>query len=277
MRYCDEFAALLDLYVDGELSPEEMARVQAHLDTCPGCRAYVDHALAIRAAFPDVAETEVPEGFADGVMAVIRAEAAPQRKRKAPWLKAVLPLAACLAIVVLVQNRPMESFSTTADTAAPASLEIAETEEAAEEPAAASADTASGALEARDSASQEAPKESSENKETGSTSSETQGAPMDYTASTSEAPSGPASFAAEAPAAESSASYLAVLTVTESEAGSLLDGFTPIETSEGTTQYELTAADYEALLAALSEAGSAWEETGGTAEAETALVIVTRS
>lgn len=276
MKYCDEFAALLDLYMDGELSPEEMARVQAHLDACPGCRAYVDDALAIRAAFPDVEETEVPEGFSDGVMAVIRAEAAPQRKRKAPWFKVVLPLAACLAIVVLVQNRPMESFSTTADTAAPASLELAETEEAAEEPAAASADAASGALEARDSAPPEASEEPSEKKQTGSTSSETQDAPVAYTTSTSEAPSAPASFAAQAPAAES-ISYLAVLTVAEDDVGSLLDGFTPTEETTETVQYELTAADYEALLTALSEVGAAWEEASGTEGAETALVIVTRS
>ena len=47
MRPCDEYAALLDGYVDGELSPEEMIRVQTHLETCPGCQAYVDDALAI--------------------------------------------------------------------------------------------------------------------------------------------------------------------------------------------------------------------------------------
>ena len=275
MKYCEDFAALLDLYADGELSPEEMARVQAHLDTCPGCRAYVDDALAIRAAFPDAEETEVPDGFCDGVMAVIRAEAAPQRKRKAPWFKVVLPLAACLAIVVLVQNRPMESFSATADTAAPASLELAETEEAAEEPAVA-ADAASGALEARDSAPPEASEEPSEKKQTGSTSSETQDAPVAYTTSTSEAPSAPASFAAQAPAAES-ISYLAVLTVAEDDVGSLLDGFTPTEETAETVRYELNTADYEALLTALSEEGAAWEETVGTADAETALVIVTRS
>ena len=52
MKYCDDYAALLDLYVDGELSPEEMSRIQEHLDRCPGCQAYVDDALAIRAAFP---------------------------------------------------------------------------------------------------------------------------------------------------------------------------------------------------------------------------------
>ena len=40
---------------------------------------------------------------------------------------------------------------------------------------------------------------------------------------------------------------------------------------------EVNTADYEALLTALSEEGAAWEETVGTADAETALVIVTRS
>ena len=47
MKYCEEYAALLDLFVDGELSLEEMLRVQEHLDTCPACRAYVDDALAM--------------------------------------------------------------------------------------------------------------------------------------------------------------------------------------------------------------------------------------
>ena len=78
MKYCDDYAALLDLYVDGELSPAEMADVQAHLDTCPGCQAYVDNALAICAAFPHAEDTEVPNGFAGGVMAAIRAQAPAQ-------------------------------------------------------------------------------------------------------------------------------------------------------------------------------------------------------
>ena len=177
MKYCEDFAALLDLYADGELSPEEMARVQAHLDTCPGCRAYVDDALAIRAAFPDAEETEVPDGFCDGVMAVIRAETAPQRKRKAPWLKAVLPLAACLAIVVLVQlDRPTETLRTAASTS---SMEIAETEAAVEE-AADAADAAGGAVEPRDSAPQEMSDASSVETKTSVTASKAQDASPAY-------------------------------------------------------------------------------------------------
>ena len=83
MKYCEEFAALLDPYVDGELPLEEAARVRAHLAVCGGCRAYVQAALAIRDAFPDAEETEVPEGFAEGVMAAVRANAAPRRRSRA--------------------------------------------------------------------------------------------------------------------------------------------------------------------------------------------------
>ena len=154
MKYCEEYAALLDLFVDGELSLEEMLRVQEHLDTCPACRAYVDDALAMSAAFPNAEDTEVPEDFAAGVMARIQSSgvaAAPKKKKKTPWVGLVASLAACCAIVIIQQNGPlaggaanMESavayMSAAADTAveescpeeAPAAESIAITESTAE-------------------------------------------------------------------------------------------------------------------------------------------------
>ena len=82
MKYCEDFAALLDPYIDGELSPEETARVREHLRSCDGCRAYVQAALTMRDAFPAAEDTEVPAGFAEGVMAAIRADAAPRKRRR---------------------------------------------------------------------------------------------------------------------------------------------------------------------------------------------------
>lgn len=121
MKPCHEYAALLDLYVDGELSPQEMVQVQEHLDLCPGCQAYVDDALAIRAAFPEVEDTEVPEGFAESVCAVIQAsDTAPKRNRRRRWAKTLLPMAACCAIVVLLSRLPaaMGEVSATTESAA---------------------------------------------------------------------------------------------------------------------------------------------------------------
>lgn len=129
MNICIEYAALLDPFVDGELPPEEMIRVQEHLDECPACRAYVDDALAIRAAFPDAEDTEVPEGFAESVSAAIRAGAAPRKRKAALWTRTVLPLAACCAIVILLARAPIAARSGGgSDGAAP----VMETSEGAE-------------------------------------------------------------------------------------------------------------------------------------------------
>jgi hypothetical protein len=100
MKYCEDYAALLDAYIDNECSGEERARVEAHLASCDGCRAYVQEVRMISDAFPDVEETEVPDGFADGVMAAVRADAAPQKKNAGGWAKLWLPRVACLLVLL---------------------------------------------------------------------------------------------------------------------------------------------------------------------------------
>ncbi len=158
MKYCTEYAALLDLFVDGELTAAEMADVQAHLDTCPGCRAYVEDALEIRAAFPEVEDVEVPAGFAEGVMARIAAAPVKKQVRKNRLLKTVMPLAACLAVVIMVQKSPSLDKANgalfSAESSAPsAAMETAET------PAAAPAAAAPMAPAAAPKAMPEAPEE----------------------------------------------------------------------------------------------------------------------
>lgn len=148
MKCCEEYGALLDLYVDGELEPQEALRVRDHLEQCPACQSYVDDAFAIRAAFPDVEDTEVPDGFAESVCAVIQAaDTAPKRNRRRRWAKTLLPMAACCAIVVLLSRLPLLDGAADTSQAAddPASMETAE--DALAEPApAAESDTAPIAL-----------------------------------------------------------------------------------------------------------------------------------
>ena len=132
MKYCEDYAALLDPYIDGELSPEDTARVREHLTGCAGCRAYVQAALVLRENFPEIEDTEVPDGFAESVMGAIRSGAAPQKKRKTPWAKVLVPLAACCAIVILVRSLPVGV--STADTAASSDTVTEETAQAAWDP-----------------------------------------------------------------------------------------------------------------------------------------------
>ena len=68
----------------------------------------------------------------------------------------------------------------------------------------------------------------------------------------------PATFAIQSPS----------LTLTAEEAGSLLDSYTPISESDGTLVYELTAAEYTALLQQLEQQGLAIAGAATAEEAE---------
>ena len=272
MKYCENYAALLDLYVDGELSPEDMDRVRAHLETCSGCRAYVDDALAIRAAFPDVEDTEVPTGFAESVMSAVQAAAqerpaAPQAKKR-HWGRVLLPLAACCAIVILLhgvtgsKNSPVEfatASSSATDTATTESESIAETEEAAAEAPAEA--PANGAAESGGTP---------ETRVAFTTSDAGTGASVNDQASSKalpetgvvEVPAGAAVPEAQAEEPEeagveaaSSVSAFATLRLTTAQAGDLLAEHAPVSDADGVLCYELSREDYDALLAALADTG----------------------
>ena len=250
MKYCETFAALLDPFVDGELTPDEMARVQAHLDECPVCRAYVDDALAIRAAFPDVEDTELPEGFAENVMTRIRAEApnaALQKKASRPWLKALASLAACCAIVLLAA--PMFSGG--------AKTEAAPTAAAAAAPAAPEERAMGFAYTAEESPAEESAQEPRNDL---ASSKLYDAAPAPSAA----ADSGATAYCFEADAAST-------LTLPP-EAASLLADFAPVEETDTAVRYELSRQDCDALTESLSQAGidSDLEDTG----TDTVLVIL---
>ena len=272
MKYCEDCAALLDLYVDGELSPEDMDRVRAHLETCSGCRAYVDDALAIRAAFPDVEDTEVPTGFAESVMSAVQAAAqerpaAPQAKKR-HWGRVLLPLAACCAIVILLhgvtgsKNSPVEfatASSSATDTATTESESIAETEEAAAE---APAETpADGAADGGAAPETRVAFTTSDAGTCASVNDQASSKALPETGVV-EVPAGAAVPEAQAAEPEeagveaaSSVSAFATLRLTTAQAGELLAEHTPVSDADGVLCYELSREDYDALLAALADNG----------------------
>lgn len=262
MRYCEEFAALLDPYIDNELSPEETARVREHLRTCDGCRAYVQAALLMRDAFPEAEDAVVPEGFAEGVMAAIRADAAPRKRPRSRWQRTLLPLAACFAVVVLaVSTLPRsgdtavrDDETTQAESQLPESASVSAADSGAVDSAADAAqaeeDTAATNAPATDNASasetQPASSGVQEGAEAPSADTRTTSLPETSSSEATESAAAPVPYAVQT---------LPCLTLTEQEAGTLLEHFTPVSDEDGTLIYELTAAEYADLLEQLEQQG----------------------
>lgn len=271
MKYCEEYAALLDLFADGELTGPEMERVRDHLETCPGCRAYVDDALAIRAGFPDVEETVVPEGFAEGVMARVREDSTKERKivelkRRGirRWIGTAAALAACCALVILVRSGPGKD----APAGDGAAYDTAETAIAGEEsgiaPQASPESKEAPMEDALEEEIQMAPEARSNMAEFSDDESErslktapTQGASQEANLAASPEVPADGTQTYDCPAAPEAAKDEALLKkeealyLTAEEAGDLLDGFAPVWEDGGERRYELTAEEYRALLEAL--------------------------
>ena len=289
MSPCPEYAALLDLYADGELTAEETARVAEHLTRCPGCAAYVDDILTIRAAFPDVEDTPVPEDFSRRVMEAVAAHprTAPQKRR--PWLRAALPLAACLAVAILLQSGTLQRLipagaGTSSDTAAGAAM----TENTTEAGWDGAADMADGGAAAEESASLPRLSDDADGAAPEETVPPEEATEITPEVTAEEAPEAaaeeaPGEAAEDVPAVEKDAAGPQLftasaaapdLTLTAREAGTLLEAYAPVSETDTQRLYQLTAPEYAALLTALDDAGIAWSGTAPDT-AETFLVAVT--
>ena len=103
----DEYKEKLSAFLDGELTDAERDDVLTHLETCAACRTHLAELTALHDALSDMEDVDVPEGFADGVLARLHEEKMPQKTKKSnPW-RGIATLAACAAVVVLaVSNMP---------------------------------------------------------------------------------------------------------------------------------------------------------------------------
>lgn len=226
MNTCGFDAALLDLFLDGALSPEEMGTVQAHLDTCPDCQAYVDDVLAMREFFPDEDDVELPADFTAQVMDAV-AKTPQSRPRRQPWGK-LAAAAACLAVIVLVQQTTLPMSNSK-----PAAAPFAAPAEAAVE---ACADMEEPAAEEKRTL-------------TAAASSFSAAAANDGLETAKEAPMAPATGSTVSDMGDATL----LITATESEVGALPEDLTPVESAPGYACYLLKAED--PFVAVLAERG----------------------
>lgn len=99
---CDRYIELLSARLDGVLTDGEERELEEHLAICPDCRAAAAQLAALQGAFSELEDIPAPEGFAQGVMDRVRAEAPPKviPLFKRPRFRALAGLAACAALVV---------------------------------------------------------------------------------------------------------------------------------------------------------------------------------
>lgn len=251
-----ENAALLDAFVDGELTAAEMAEVQAHLAECPGCQAYVDDALAIRADFPTAESTELPADFTDHIMQAV-AKTPQSRPKKQPWGK-LAAAAACLAVIVLVQYGAGLSSRNTSNEAAAYTANCAAAESTVERSADASSGDDADSCQPMDS-----PDDSGEPDSVAADSGESDSVAADSAqqANKSESTDGTASIQS---AYQNGKSAVPVITgadlptvrVSATEIGDLLDDRTPTEQKDtGVVRYLLTRTEFDALAEELADRG----------------------
>lgn len=96
---CQDIPELLSASLDGELTSDEQAQLDAHLNTCPACRALYEELAGLHAA--DVWEAEVPPELASRIMKDLPA----QRPGKVIYWKRWGAMAAAIALVALAAWR----------------------------------------------------------------------------------------------------------------------------------------------------------------------------
>lgn len=250
MKHCEEIAPLLSVYLDGECTPEETARVREHLRVCPACRELLREYGLMRKNFPDDRDVAVPPQLSASVMSAIRSGRAPQQKRRCPgWKKVLVPLAACLVVALALPN--LSRLSQTRDTSAALPQKTA----------------VSSGESAKESTSSAAPKAAEKSAEKTSGSSQktavSDSAAPDDSSSGAASDSSSADSAAQTPAAVRSvptarsaaaAACHKWVSVSADDAGSLLDAYsgeadTDPASGQDATRYELTAEQFAAVTA----------------------------
>ena len=110
MPDCESYTALINTAVDGDLLPEERARLMEHLASCPACREIYGQMMAIHTAFASW-EEEAPPGLTEAVMNRIHT----RRRHPRRWLS--LGVAAACCAVVLLGTQVLPSLSPKNNTA----------------------------------------------------------------------------------------------------------------------------------------------------------------
>ena len=74
MKCCEQYAAALSAFVDGELSENEKEEVLSHVEHCQNCREYLSELMIVHTMFEEMPELDAPEGFSERVLERVHEE-----------------------------------------------------------------------------------------------------------------------------------------------------------------------------------------------------------
>ena len=130
---CDRALELISLRLDGELTPEELGELEAHLAGCGDCRRAEEELRALHTLLPEL-EEEAPQGLHQAIMDRIGGEKVVPLSRAKPTshLRRWASLAAVFAVILLGAGawQALQGGSATSGAAAPAAMAPAAQEEA---------------------------------------------------------------------------------------------------------------------------------------------------
>ncbi len=97
---CRELDKFLQVYLDGELDPEDSEALERHLRSCPRCQARADYeARFVKAIKVRVPKPVAPDSFRERLAAAVARESEPRPvARRLMW--GSIPAAAALAMVI---------------------------------------------------------------------------------------------------------------------------------------------------------------------------------
>ena len=98
MKCCEQYAAALSAFVDGELSENEKEELLAHVEHCRNCREYLSELMIVHTMFEEMPELDAPEGFSERVLERVHEEKRAKTRHRRAWPRV---LAACFALLVI--------------------------------------------------------------------------------------------------------------------------------------------------------------------------------
>ena len=111
MPRCEDYIEHISAAIDGELSPQETARLEEHLAHCPACQALMGDLAALHTQLGALPPVEVPKNLKEDILAAVHdSKVTPLPTKKnfyyKKWMASAAALAGILSLLTSVAGLP---------------------------------------------------------------------------------------------------------------------------------------------------------------------------